>query len=83
MIAGYDEGTEVKWNNADGGFSTGIIVARYYEPGRYELHGYEFDIENIGNSPVYAIEPDNPEDEGRIIILPHTLVFREHMNPHT
>jgi hypothetical protein len=82
MIAGFDEGTAVKWVEGLHDFQTGVVQAKFYESGQYEVDGQHINLTVVGNSPVYAIRPDNPQ-LGDLIFLDHTRVFRRHMNPHT
>jgi hypothetical protein len=82
MITGFDEGTAVKWVEHLHDFQTGVVLARFYDSGEYEVDGQRINITVIGNSPVYAIKPNNPQRDD-LIFLDHTRVFRQHMNPHT
>lgn len=73
-IQGYEIGTEVKWNDEQaGGFRTGIVRARYYDPDVTEINGQSIEINVIGNSPTYEIEA---ADDADVLILNHTTVVR-------
>ena len=82
MIEGFEVGTEVKWVDDLHDFQTGVVRAKFYDSGQYEVDFRLVNLTVAGNSPVYAIRPDNPQ-HGDLIFLDHTKVFRRHMNPHT
>lgn len=79
-IQGYPVGTEVKWNDdTTGGYRTGIVRARYYDPDITEINGEKIEINVIGCSPTYKVK-DN--DDERVIIINHTKVTMRHQNDH-
>ena len=71
-IQGYSVGTSVQWMDGDsGGFQTGVVRARYYDPDTTEINGETIDINVIGNSPTYKVEA---KTNNRMIVLRHTKV---------
>jgi|GEM_PF-4043235 len=81
IIKGYDPGTAVKWNDEEtGGFRTGIVRSRYYDPDSTEINGETIEITVIGQSPTYKVEDGSNE---RMIIIDHTKVTMRHQNDHT
>lgn len=78
MIKGYDVGTEVKWNE-ERTLVTGVVEQVIHRSATVQIDGEVVAIEANENSPTYVIR----HNSGRIVILPHTAVMREHTNLHT
>lgn len=73
MISGFPIGTTVEWDN-DEGLSTGIVRARYYNPGQYEVDGEAIEVTVVDKSPQYAVE-DNINQH--VIVMPHNKIFKK------
>ncbi|MEM9955890.1 MAG: hypothetical protein AAF846_30100 [Chloroflexota bacterium] len=77
-IQGYDVGTKVQWTDSStGGFRTGIVRARYYDPDITEIDGETIEINVVGSSPTYKVE-DTRHDE--VLVIDHTKVTTRYSN---
>lgn len=68
-MAGYEEGTEVKWNWGDGS-ATGTIETVYTEKTTRTIKGTEVTRDASDDEPAYYIK----QDDGDVVLKSHSEV---------
>jgi hypothetical protein len=78
MIAGFDVGTRVKWNE-NNAFVTGVVQRVIREPGPIDVDNRPMDIQVTDGSPAYVVAKDN----GETYLISHRDLMLDNVNEHT